>query len=511
MDVNLPDGRILRNVPDGTTQDQILAKLRAAGEDVSWAAQKQTSGPEALAKETGIGEALMVGAGHKTDRILNGLTQMYLGARGEKKALAGLAANVQSGEDAYAPLARQRPVATALGEALPALAVPGAGGSYAGAAAAGAAPELLSYGDAWDRTKRGGVGATGGIVGRWFGGLLNAGLKPAGVGTSANKEAMAAAERIGYKPLAGEATGNRALMNVENYLSRSPGSSGAMQRLAQDNTQAVNTAAARSIGQRANEVGPGVLGAAESQIGQEFTRLQGVTAPQLGDDFVNALATIEQKNATLGPFRDKTIDSILDKGMDLAAKGNLSGSAYKQIRTELSNQSYKAYKAGDATLGSAVKDVRIALDQAAESSLGPADREAWKLAREQWGNWKTLSKGFVSEAGNVSPARVAQQLRSQGPAFRTGRSTGDLPDIARIGEGFKTAQNPNSGNLAATVWGSAITPANFAAQKIYTHPLVQKYLRDGILDIGPTGELIVKATGIPLGIAGTNEILGAQR
>ncbi|MCV5968501.1 hypothetical protein, partial [Lactococcus petauri] len=91
------------------------------------------------------------------------------------------------------------------------------------------------------------------------------------------------------------------------------------------------------------------------------------------------------------------------------------------------------------------------------------DQKAWETVRSQWGNWKTLTKGQVAEAGNVSPARVAAQLRAQGPGFRTG-SQGPLQDIGRIGEGIKGAANPNSGNLGQQMlYGNPVTGIPLAA------------------------------------------------
>jgi hypothetical protein len=511
LDVNLPDGRILRNVPDGTTQSEIISRLRAAGEDVSWAEPKQDTGPQKLAKETGLGESILVGAGKKTNDILNGITQLYLKAKGEDKALGGLAQNVQAENDAYAPLRQQRPYSTGFGEALPAMAVPGAGASYGGAAMAGALPELLSYGDTLDRAKRGGVGAAGGMAGRAIGSLLATVLKPAGAGVNADKAAMQAAERIGFKPLAGQATQNPALMNVENFLARSQGSSGTMQGIAQSQREAINRAAANSIGQQGNEVSASLLDAGTKTIGREFDRLQSVTAPKLGNDFMSSLVDIETANAARGSFRSPQIDKLLNKSLDLAAQGNLSGQAYKEIRTQLSGEAQSAFRSGDATLGQALKTVRGALDDAAEQSLSKADQEAWKAARNQWGNLKVLLKGNVAEAGDVSAARVAQQLRAQGPSFRTGNLNGPLADVARIGEGFKGPLNPNSGTLMASgplSWATA--PINFAAVQVYTLPVIQKWMREGIVDIGKNGELVIKVTGVPLGTAGTKEYLGAR-
>lgn len=472
----------------------------------------QPSGAEMLAKETGPWEALMVGAGKKTEDILSGLTQGYLKLRGEDKALSGLQQNVQAGLDVYAPLRRERPITTGLGEALPSMAVPGAGASYGGAALAGALPELLSYGTAAERAKRGAFGAGGAMAGRALAGLLTTALKPAGAGINADKEAMAAAERIGFKPLAGQATQNPALLNVENYFARRGGSGGTMQSIAQAQKEALNAAAAKSMGQEGTDLSGPLLSAAQDKIGGEFQRLQAITAPSLGDDFVNALGKIEADNAAKGAFRNPQIDKVIQKGLDLAAQGNLSGQAYKEIRSELTAQAGSAFtKEGNAPLGQALKTVRDALDTAAKTSLSEADQKAWDVARNQWANWKILTKGNVAEAGDVSAARVAQALRARGPSFRLGDIQGPLADVARIGEGFKGPLNPNSGALLAAgpmSWLSA--PVNYVAVQTYTAPVIQKWLREGIVDIGTNGELIVKATGVPLGIATSKNLLGIE-
>jgi hypothetical protein len=472
----------------------------------------QPSGAESLAKETGPIEAMMVAGGKKTSDILNGITQAYLGARGETKALEGLATNVAGENKTYAPLAAERPYSTGFGSALPSLAVPGAGASLGMAAVAGAVPDLLSYGNAQERATKGAVGAAGGMAGYGLGNLLSRVLKPAGVGVNTNQAAMDAAERIGFKPLAGQATQNPMLLNVENYLARNPGSSGTMQAINRGNQEAVNAAANASIGQTGKDVSSAVLNAGEKTIGAEFQRLQAVTSPTLGDDFLNSLVNIEASNAAKGSFRNPKIDKAVQKALDLAAENNLSGQAYKEIRSELSAQANSAFTSkGGATLGQALKTIRNSLDKAAEESLAPADQLAWKVAREQWANWKTITKGLVAEGGDVSPARVAAQLRGQGPAFRTGTTQGPLADVGRIGEGIKGALNPNSGNLLqAGTWGPVTVPANFIAAKAYTSPIIQQYLRNGLLDLGPNGETLLGSIGIPFGVDATKGLLGAQ-
>jgi len=507
MNVNVP-GHGVVSFPDGMTEDQIVAAIKSN--------ETAPTGAQKAASQTGPMDAFMISAGRKTQGIIDGILQKYLQTMGDEKALGGLATNVAARDAEFAPLAKERPIATGLGSALPAMAIPGAGSGYLGAMVAGAAPEVLSYGTDAQRLARGGVGAAGGAAGRAIGSGITSLLKPAGVGVNPNTAAMEAAARIGYKPMAGQATQNQAMLNVENYLARNPGSSGTMQAINAANQSAVNRAATSSIGQTGDSVGAGVLGAAQKELGSEFSRLQAATAPQLRADFIQSLVAIDTKNSALGSFRNPAVDDLVKKSLDLAAQGKLSGTAYKEIHTELSAQATKAFKAGDAAEGQAFKTVREALDEAAGKSLSQADREAWDTVRQQWGNWKTLTKGLVAEGENVSPARVAQQLRQQGPGFRTGATSGPLVDVGRIGEGIKGALNPNSGNLPQMmmygnpVTGIPLSIGNAMAAKTYTNPMIQRYLRSGLLDIGANGELIVKATGLPFGIAATKGYLGAQ-
>lgn len=116
----------------------------------------------APAEDPGFWNSVLIGAGKTTDSVLNGLTQMYLGARGEDSALQGLKQNVQKNEEPYRELQKIRPFATGLGEAVPSMAVPvGAGATTLGTAGrmflAGAVPAALEYGSVGERAVRAGT------------------------------------------------------------------------------------------------------------------------------------------------------------------------------------------------------------------------------------------------------------------------------------------------------------------------------------------------------------------
>lgn len=470
--------------------------------------------------------SVMPAAGRKTDSILDGLTQMYLSARGEGSALAGLQQNVAEKERLYQPLREAHPTATGIGEALPMMAIPtGSGGALATvarSALAGAVPEALSYGTAEERLAGGIKGGIGGGVGGGLGVLAGRALKPAGQGLPGlSKDAQNAAARVGYKLSPAQMSQNPAMQNFENYLSRSPGSSGSMQAAAAANQDALNTAGARAMGQPAKDLSEGTFAAAKQGIGAEFERLQQITAPDLGNDFLNILATIDSANAARGSFKSKSIDALVDKGLDLAAQNKLTGTAYKEIRTVLNNDAQSAFKSGDATLGQALKQVRSALDDAAKGSLSAADQKAWETTRAQWAAYKALTKSNVSEGGNVSAARLAGALRQQGDGLRTGAMQGPLSDVARLGESVKGVQNPNSGQLMnQMMYGNPVTglplmAGNKLAGSLYNGEMplmgwVPGYLAKGLLDIGPDGQLILGKLAGPLGVPAAQSYLGSR-
>lgn len=100
----------------------------------------------------------------------------------------------------------------------------------------------------------------------------------------------------------------------------------------------LNRAAARAIGEHDDNLGPQVMARAESRIGQEFKRLQDIARPELDKGFLDSLVEIDSANAAKGAFARKKVENLINKGLNLAEQGQLSGKAYKEIHTELSKQ-----------------------------------------------------------------------------------------------------------------------------------------------------------------------------
>jgi hypothetical protein len=508
----MPDGRVARfEVPDGTTPEQAQAMIAQSMPDIP---RDDPSGPQ-----EGMGEAALIAAGRGTDKLVQGVRQAYNYLTNDQKTLNQMSADEAEKDKAYAPLRQKFPVATGMGEAAPALAAGfmTGGTSLVGGAAAAGLPSLLSYGTGEERLKRAGTDAAFGAAGAGAGKLLARALKPAGAGVAgASDDALAAAERIGYKPLPSQIANSPGMANIENYLLRTPGGSGTMQKAVTANQTALNRAGAKSMGEVADTLDEGVFGAAGKNIGREFERLQTVTKPQLGDDFVNVLADLEASNQARGAFRSKHVDHLVSKGLDLAAKGDLDGKAYKEIRTQLTNEALMMTKMGDTTTAGAFRDLRAALDKAAKESLSDADKAAWDTSRKQWQAFKTLGKTNISEGGNASAARAAAAVRRENPGFRAGGMNGDLADIARVGEAFKAVSNPNSGNqVTSMLFGNPFTglpmlAGNKIAAELYMSPLGQRYFSRGLIDVGQAGQGLLSRAGVQGAIPAGRGLLGVE-
>jgi hypothetical protein len=165
-----PDGEIhVFEGPDGASEEQVVAFARQHfGAPRTEPAQMRRE-----IEDPGVLGTLGIGAGRTVDQVLDGLTQWLLQARGEESSLKALKQTNADKSEAYKPLQELRPIATAVGEALPAAVIPVGGTASLGTtaaklAAAGAVPGALEYGTAGERAKRAAIGGaaavTGGVV-----------------------------------------------------------------------------------------------------------------------------------------------------------------------------------------------------------------------------------------------------------------------------------------------------------------------------------------------------------
>lgn len=509
----MPDGRVARfEVPDGTTPEQ----AQAIGEQ--FASQQAPQGspmvsPQASAMAAeGMGslDSLAVAAGQGFDKTAMGLKELALKgvqrfapqsfAAAAGQELQSLQADESVKDSAYAGLKANRPFVAGVGEkVVPMMASGGMG--IVPAAMTFAGSEFLKPGTMGERGTRAAIEGGGSLIGGYIGNKVGNAIAPVAdkAMTAAQREALKVAEKIGYKPRLSEITGSPYLARLEDFAARTPGGAGVMDDFARANQEAVNRHAATSIGEKADELTSDVFARASDRIGGVFNKMQSLPGKPIaiGQNVAAAADDVLRTQGKMIPSqRDAELVKLANQAKLLATNnGKIDGETYKLIRSGLSEQSFEANGTNKVLYGELLK----ALDDSAEKSLEDigetALAKAFREARPQYGNLKTLEKGAVAKGGDVSPSAVASALRTRSPsAFREGRMEGNpLYDIGVLGErlrplqaGSPTYERAVTGDLLATL--AKAGPA-YAAAKLTTGSIPRGYA--GLLASNPNASRLL--------------------
>lgn len=428
----------------------------------------QTAAPAASAKAPalapedtpGVGQTMMIGAGRTFDKVLDGLTQMWMGVSSDSDSTkAALKNSVDEKSRLYQPLAEARPVATAVGESLPSMVVPIGGsatvlGTAAKLAASGAIPAALEYGTPEERLQRaavaGGASAAGGLI---IPKVLQAGTKlvapltdaALGVVTPAARALYARAQQLGIPVTAAQLGNSKFMKTLASTIDAVPFSGATASKAAQQ--QGFNRAVSRTFGEDSPVVTREIYDQAKTRITGEFDRLSSqnnlAVTPALLND-LGQVTTDASRHAT-----DSTARSITNLVDDLAGKidpttGTIPGAAYQAIDSKIS----KLLKAGNEQTPF-LQQLQTSIRTAMDHSISPADQAAWQQARAQYRNLKAVRDivGKGGGEGDISPALLMGRLNANnaGKEAMAQGTRGELGDIAEVGKQFLVDQVPNSG------------------------------------------------------------------
>jgi hypothetical protein len=242
-------------------------------------------------------------------------------------------------------------------------------------------------------------------------------------------KASNAAARVGVNPTWGQRTNSPALMQMEDTLRRMPGSGWVMGANDARNQSGINTAAAKSIGEKADRVTGELLANAEARLGSERDVLrESVNIPKGDKGVISAInkAAMNLKKSLRG---NGAFNSDMERVKHGISSNSINGEQYQIWRTDLRGAMDTAYKGGKAKLGDAYKEVVNALDDAARGSEG----EAWKANDKAFSTMDILQKGNVvnPETGNVSaPLLTNAFFQKFGKTAKQGKMPGPIADIA---------------------------------------------------------------------------------
>lgn len=468
MDVRLPNGRIIQNVPDGTSKQAIAQKaisaglatqadfgitmrVRPKGDHVMPSAPTPdtasllAAGREQAARETGPLEAGLIAAGHTSSRIASGAQDIadvpaaLLGGPSSEaaKRISQRGESVRQGDELMAPLKSEHPVSTAVGGAVPYVAAPmRVPGMSAGASniVVPALTAAIESGSPQERAERGLLAAGGGALGTMLPRAL-AGRPFADDMDEYLRDVVMRGERMGFRTLPSTRKGpvaGREMRTREAAIESSPRTGGKISAIKEDNRRNLTRIAAREMGMDADRLTPDRLQTIRDDIGQEFEDAGRGQVVHLDAQFKQTLRDIKDSYSEGAGRRSKKITNAVD---DLLAKGDtMTPAEYKRQTSALVKDAMSA-GTKDAAKGDALLDVRAALDDAFDRSV-PGDLAKLREARDKWRTMLMVEQA-VNEAGDVSFAKLASIVRRKDQwGYLRGNKKSDLYDALRYFKAF---------------------------------------------------------------------------
>lgn len=522
MDVKMPDGTIIKNVPEGMTQTELLKMVNNTKMRNEFNPYKEA------AQEGSTLENLLAGAG-------GSLKGMYLGGKqmlgltdaneiaDHKRAMEGLSSTSSGTTGQF------------LGAAIPAAAtalLPGVN-TVTGSAALGSLMGALEpvSGDE-SRLKNMALGGVLGGTGQGVANAVGRAIRPVQATLDPMASGLAAkAEQMGINLNAAQKTGSKPLRWIDSALDNLPmtAEKQASQKLAQ--REAWQRAALNKVGETADNATADVMGKAYDRIGQSFRDLSARNSVVLDGKAQMEIAKVKTSNAKAGPLSSSKVNEVTQWIDDLTKPTNspilgangkplpqapmpMSGSQYQEVRSILTRKAQDAFSSGDSQLGQSLKGIRDALDNAAERSISQQDAEAWRIARDQYKTLKAIEKATDPTTGTISPKKLVNELTRKNPkGMIYGKGDQSMADIAKVGKQFiaenlpdsgtaqrswymNMLQNPTaglgglvgfaSGGPVGALGGAALGAATpLAAQRAMWNPAGMKYFTQGAFNVSP--------------------------
>lgn len=491
MDVRLPDGTIVKNVPDGISKGELVDKLVASG----YAKSIGINDYKDELPSKNVGTRLLEGVGQ-------GMNSLYQGVKQRMGMVSPQ--EVEDTRKTDAPLLNTGAgvVGSVIGQAAPAIALsmlPGANtavGSVLVGGTMGAAQPTTADEDVGTNIVKSGLFSLGGhLLGKSLLGPIknrNASPRQNLIDTARGKYKidLPASTQLNNKPLA----------YVESQLAVTPGG-GRMGELYQRGNEQFARAVMREAGAPGELATQGALATAKKGTQKAYEQIWSNNLVKADQRFLDDL--IDARNLagrTLEPGKVRVVERQIENILDKVKPGDvIDGDVYQMfLRPEL-----RIASSGDSALKEPLKAVKRALDNAAMRSLNQADVDAVQRLNYTYAVQKQLQKTMgAAEArgGTFTPSAVKgaidpnmrgniQELAKIGQLLREPPQSGTVPRAvsqylltgvpsAGVGAAAGYDQGGTSGALKGAGLGML---APMAASRVLSSPAAQGYLARGIL------------------------------
>lgn len=341
---------------------------------------------------------------------------------------------------------------------------------------------------------------------------------------------------------AAQQTGRMALEHLKAVTGKFPFSgAAAFERKQKD---ALNKAMAGTFGQELpdGQFSSQIMTKAAERMGEGFEKVAAGKAVDVTPRMHQVLREIEAGNDPKNSltFSPKVAELVQQARAQFDGRQKISGEMAQNLRSEISQLKNDAAKAGEPKrVLDAYRDIRDAVDASIEDVLSPGDLAAWKTAKSQYGNFKTVSQALASsagDAGDVSGPQLWNAIGGQVGRRNMARAGGDLKDIAELAKDVMKSKVSDSGtsqrllyqslfpaaggligaheggadtkHIGAGVLGGAATAA--LTSRVLRNQMVAKALRNGLIPSSPEGAQIasiLRRYGLqPAAVAETNDL-----
>jgi len=308
-------------------------------------------------------------------------------------------------------------------------------------------------------TVTGGAQATGRGGGSVFG---TVGDDPAAGLTASQRQIAERGKELGFRLTPGQATGSRALQQMEAKLESQPMTSGPFNAIKERNQRALNRAVAEAIGENADTVDSTVLDRAFTRLGQVFRDAADETPRQIDPrGFLQTFSEIQDDiRGIVSGFGEHPLVEDLTK---LAQAGQATGKQLQSLTSKLGKAAYKqmTMQSGDRDLGLALYRLKDYVDDLLQQGMDESRAQAFQQARQQYRNLIMLTSrvGVVNPStGNVSGRSLANVLQSKDKmGFLRGQNQSAMYDAARFAQAFQ----PIVGDSGTATRSMVTSPTDF--------------------------------------------------
>lgn len=360
--------------------------------------------------------------------------------------------------------------------------IPGAS-TVPGAALIGSAAGLMqpstSTGETITNTLLGGAG---GAAGQAVANKLSSVVKNAGSALTQGQQSSAqAGQQLGMRLTPGKASGSTILQKIEAAAESNPMTAGGFDAIKDTNQKTLNRAAAKAIGENADELSTEVLARAEQRIGSVFNSIKDKTPVPLDPSTVpNKLAALIQDTEGMIGGNASLADNALIKRLDeFVFQGGATREQLRTLSSKLGTVATNNMKTptGDRELGRAMFAAQELVEDAIEGTLTGAQKSAYALARNQYRNLMNLTTktNVVNPSnGQVSGRSLATTLMQKDRGgFTMGRNDSDMYNAARFVQAFPDIVG-NSGTATRSMGSAdylASLPGNMLAKLYLSRPV----------------------------------------